>query len=162
MGKLMNKTKAQLEEIILRKDSVEKELRDKIEELQNEAAGLQVNVEAYTIDNAALKEHLAQMQNEVELLREQIQDLKESNEEYDKEQEKLVNKTNTLDKALSITRENLKKEYAKNDILSHDMTDINCEVVSLKETLQEVKQQRNSFVVTTLVAVVLIILGAIL
>ena len=158
----MNKTKAQLEEIILRKDSVEKELRDKIEELQNEAAGLQVNVEAYTIDNAALKEHLAQMQNEVELLREQIQDLKESNEEYDKEQEKLVNKTNTLDKALSITRENLKKEYAKNDTLTHDITDINCEVVSLKETLQEVKQQRNSFVVTTLVAVVLIILQAVL
>lgn len=141
MGKLMNKTKAQLEEIILRKDSVEKELRDKIEELQNEAAGLQANVDAYSIDNATLKEHLSTMEDKFKTFKA---------------------KADTLDKALSNARENLKKEYAKNDTLSHDMTDINCEVVSLKETLQEVKQQRNSFVVTTLVAVVLIILQAVL
>lgn len=162
MAKLENKTKAQLIEIIQRKDSVEKELRDKIEELQNEAAGLQVNVEAYTIDNAALKEHLAQMQNEVKLLREQIQDLKASNEEYDKEQEGLITKANTLDKALGITKENLKKEYAKVDKLGHKLEDKIIEIESLKDTLKEVKDQRNSFVCTTLVAIVLIILGAVL
>ena len=141
MAKLENKTKAQLIEIIQRKDGVEKELRDKVESLTNECAGLQVNVEAYSTDNAALKDHLSMMEDEIK---------------------KLKSKADTLDKALSITKENLKKEYAKVDTLNKATVDANCEIVSLKETLQEVKQQRNSFVVTTLVAVVLIILGAIL
>lgn len=141
MPKLENKTKAQLIEIIQRKDSVEKELRDKVESLTNECAGLQANVQAYSIDNAALKDHLSMMENEIK---------------------KLKSKADTLDKALSITKENLKKEYAKTDTLNKATVDANCEIISLKETLQEVKQQRNSFVVTTLVAVVLIILQAVL
>lgn len=141
MAKLENKTKSQLIEIIQRKDSVEKELRDKVEELQNECAGLQANVEAYSIDNSTLKEHLSRNEDEVK---------------------KLKSKAETLDKALSITKENLKKEYAKIDTLNKATVDTNCEIVSLTETLQEIKQQRNSFVVTTLVAVVLIILEAVL
>lgn len=141
MAKLENKTKAQLIEIITRKDSVEKELRDKVESLTNECAGLQATHDAYSIDNAALKDHLSMMEDEVK---------------------KLKSKADTLDKALSITKENLKKEYAKIDTLNKATVDTNCEIVSLKETLQEVKQQRNSFVVTTLVAVVLIILQAVL
>lgn len=141
MAKLENKTKAQLIEIIQRKDSVEKELRDKVEELQNEAAGLQVNVEAYSIDNSTLKEHLSMMEDEIK---------------------KLKSKADTLDKALLITKENLKKEYAKVDTLNKAIVGENCEKVSLEETLKEVKQQRNSFVVTTLIAVVLIILQAVL
>lgn len=141
MAKLENKTKAQMIEIIQRKDAVEKELRDKVESLTNECAGLQANVEAYSIDNASLKDHLSMMEDEIK---------------------KLKSKADTLDKALSITKENLKKEYAKTDTLNKATVDANCEIVSLKETLQEVKQQRNSFVVTTLVAVVLIILQAVL
>lgn len=141
MAKLENKTKAQLIEIIQRKDNVEKELREKVESLSNECENLKVDNKCYSTDKAVLESHLAKMEDEAK---------------------KLKSKADTLDKALSNARENLKKEYAKNDTLTHDITDINCEVVSLKETLQEVKQQRNSFVVTTLVAVVLIILQAVL
>lgn len=123
MGKLENKTKAQLIEIIMRKDDVENELRKEVNDLTQKYDALKADYE-------------------------DVCDADAENNQQNAEYEKLRGDYNTL---------KLSYEHAIKDCrdMSNRLEDVSANLANVQDELAEVKKQRDAWLATTIISVVI-------
>lgn len=138
MAKLENKTKAQLIEIILRKDEVEAQLRAENESLKND---YQSACDEYTTQSQTAADNYEEILRENEELKNSSQSLKSA---YDSLQGDLASYKKQFNSAIKDCRGTaaaLDAEKERNE--------------KLLEELAECKRQRDAWLATTIVSVII-------